>query len=234
MRRYSLTPAIACATALLAAPAVSGTLVDFTDSAIWSGQDGTATTSHAYADFVVSLSSMPADRLNFTQPFDGPASASFCAANGGPLACGNDGLGVVDDEITFVDNTTTPPTQSATLTFDRAVNLSGIHFLDLYECCETPAEEEALFYFNDDPTTTVGVGADEILGFNDGYLFLPFTRAKVTSITFFEGFGNDGAGRPDFSLAAVRVAPVPAPAAGVLLVTALAGLAALRGRSHRV
>jgi hypothetical protein len=230
--RVRLVSALACAAALSAASAVAGTLVDFTDSTIWSGQDGAATTSHAYADFTVSLTSQPPDRLNFTQPFDGPAAASFCAANGGPLACGNDGVGVIDDEITFVDNTTTPPTQSVTLTFDKPVNLGGIHFLDLYECCTSPAEEEAQFYFDGDPTTTVAVGADEILGFNDGYLFLAITRAKVTSITFFEGFGNDGAGLPDFSLAAVQVAPVPLPAAGALLLAGLLGLGALGRRRH--
>lgn len=234
MRSLScLVTTLTTAVLLSAGTVAAGTLVDFTDRTIWSGQDGGATSSHSYGTFTVSLSAVPANRLNFTENFNGPASADFCSANGGPLACISDGLGVVDDEISYVDNTVVPPNQSATLFFDKPMNVYGIHFLDLYECCTTISEEEALFYFNGDPSTTQGVGADEILSVNDGYLFYALSKAKVSSITFFEGFGNDGAGKPDFALAAVYVAPVPLPAAGVLLLCGLAGLGAL-GRRRKM
>lgn len=231
------------ATAALAITAATGlaggaqamTLVDFTDRGIWTGQDGGATDMATYGSRTVSLSSNPADRLDFTEDFDGPLTAGrgeFCESKSGPLACDSDGVGVIDDEISDVDNTATPPEQSITVDFDKAVRVLSFHFLDLFfEPGEPSADQErARVYFNGDTSTELSFVAQDEFANDGGYGFFanPFGGASITSLTFFADVGNDGQGNPDYALAGIEIQPVPLPAAGWLLLAGLGGLGVLR------
>ena len=59
------------------------------------------------------------------------------------------------------------------------------------------------------------------------------TMLKGSIFTFWAGVGNDGAGRPDFALAGVTIAPIPLPASALLLLGAVGGLGAMRGMKKR-
>ncbi|GIX12226.1 MAG: hypothetical protein KatS3mg118_0185 [Paracoccaceae bacterium] len=212
----SAVVASAVALGLSAVPAAAVTLVDFTDRAIWSGSGAAATSFHDYGAFSVSVTSNPAGRLNFTQNYDGPAGASFCGAGG--LACISDGLGITDDEI--------GGTESATLTFSRAVTVSGLHFLDLFVARNQSSRETAKVSVNGgswQSFAAVNTG-------NGGYLFEAVNWTNVTSLAFAYQIGNDSSGIGDYALAAVEVTPVPVPAAGLLMITGLGGLGLIARR----
>ncbi len=193
------------------------------------------------------LTSAPSGEINYNQAYDGPTPSPASAAG---LALVNDGVGVRDDELTT--SIKDDIVETLVLTFSQAVNVTGFHFLDMYRpaSLNRQAELAAGRDFNSDSVEKAGVSwnggdfiffaATEADGVNGGYLFgdpnAPSSGAGATiftsSLTFQAGPGNDGLGFADFSLAAVDVdlAPIPIPAGGILLLTALGGLGFARRR----
>jgi len=212
--------------------AQAATLIDFTDQSVWSGSGGGATASAPYGSLTVDLSSNPPDSLNFTQGFDGTGAATYCESGGGPLACDSDGVGVIDDEITNVDNTPTPPLQSITVNFSKQVKALSFHFLDLFFDDELDPEEQeaALVYANGNSADTRSFFAIDQFPLNGGYreVLNPFGGLNISSLTFFANNTNDNVADPDYALAGIEVQAVPLPAAGWLLLAGLGGLGALR------
>ena len=136
-------------------------------------------------------------------------------------------MGVGDDEITHEAD------QYVTLTFGKAVTISAFHFLDLfYGTARGKGAEVAQVWDTATNTLLASFSADQEVTANaiGGYKFGALDGTiKVTSLTFKAGGAKDDNNR-DFSLAAVDIAAVPVPAAGLLLLTAVGGLAAARRR----
>lgn len=143
------------------------------------------------------------------------------------LAFDLDGAGVGDDEISSLMN----GSQSIVVTFDRSVMLQGFAFLDLFEDDD----------HNDDDIDEIGVltvdggdvfeiFANQMVGTGAGYAELTELSKIGTEFAFTVRDGNDSVGQPDAALAALQVAAIPVPAAGILLVGALGGLGAMRRR----
>lgn len=220
------------AASVFAGGAQAATVIDFTDRTVWSGSDGGATSSASYGDLIVNLSSIPANRLNFTQDFDGRGPSGYCAANGGRLACDSDGVGVIDDEITSQDNGPTPPRQSITVDFSKPIKALSFHFLDLFfdDTVGREDQEMARVYANGNRADTRMFSAIDRVFRDGGYreVLNPFGGLNINTLTFFANTTNDNVGNPDFALAAIEVQPIPLPAAGWLLLAGLGGLGALR------
>ncbi len=189
------------------------------------------------------LTSDPSGQINYNQAYDGPTPSPASAAG---LALVNDGVGVRDDELTT--SVKESIVETLVLTFDKAVKVTGFHFLDMFKP-KNLADGNAAIDFNSDQVEKAGVSwaggniffaAKEDDGVNGGYLFgdpnAPDSGAGVTIYTtqliFRAGPGNDGLGYADFSLAAVELAPIPVPAGGILLLTALGGLGLARRRKN--
>ena len=170
-----------------------------------------------------------------SQLFDGQGSD----LSGTGLALQRDGYGVrsnidksrKDDEIT----STASGMEAITLTFSKAVNVTGVSFLDLFLTYAGGIGEVGYAMFSDG--TTVSATATDIANakgsLRAGYASATFAAIKTTSIKFFIGLTNDQQGLADGALASVDVAPVPVPGAALLLLGGLGGLAVVR-RARRV
>ncbi len=161
-----------------------------------------------------------------TAPADVAASKAAIQALNPDLALENDGIGIVDDEVTYKPTSTS--NESLTITFADEVTVDGIYVLDLF------GAETTLVYSG---TTLVGtITAMSGAGDNslDGYSYIAFsTGVTTTSLTFKAGPNNDAVGyfgKPDFALAAITLAPIPVPAAGLLLLGGLGALGAAKRR----
>jgi hypothetical protein len=148
------------------------------------------------------------------------------AKPGSELAFEGDGIGIKDDEVTLQKD------EYLTLTFSKAVKIKSLHFLDLFysrlgtEQVDVSGDLTALI--SSDQLLEPGTG-----GAIGGYKKQTFANSgPVFSITFRPTGTTKEAddGSADFSLAAVEIAAVPVPAGGILLLTALGGLAAMRRR----
>ena len=189
--------------------ASAATLIDFTDTTVWTSGASTQVVSGS----TVSLSSV-----------GGPITTNpgAIAVNDGGLglALMGDGLGVGDDEITN-------PAQSITVSFSGAgLRINGFAFLDLFIAKDNSEKEVARAEFSDGTVMTF----DAVSVANGGFGFFAFAPKEATSVTFTALSTNDARANPDFALAAISVAPVPLPAAGWLFVSALAGMGVLSRR----
>ncbi|PKP85385.1 MAG: hypothetical protein CVT80_02885 [Alphaproteobacteria bacterium HGW-Alphaproteobacteria-2] len=169
------------------------------------------------------------DAPNNDQAFDGITPFAGQTFN---LAFDTDGFGISDDEIAA------EPPQNIMLSFwkgDEAyeVNILGFAFLDLFQLDGEDGESGIL-------TVDAGASAGDpatVLMFNlangvpkGGYAEVTGLNLFASKITFTVGRVNDNRGVADGALAALQIAPVPLPAGGLLLLTALGGVAALRRR----
>ena len=213
---------IAAGALALTAAAADAATIDFTDRSVWSSAASTTTVLGS----TVSLSSS-GGVINFAQNFDG-ARTGVCLGFGGTLACGSDGLGVGDDEI----SQTQTLTESVTVAFSNALRVVSVSFLDLFLAGDGSDLESAEIYFNNDISTLISLPALQATGNNrPGFASYSLSDMIVTSITFRSALSNDNLGRADYALASIEVAPVPLPAAAWMLLAGLGGLVALRRRA---
>lgn len=160
--------------------------------------------------------------LNNSQAFDGNAVPS-----GTGLSFETDGYGVGmnDDEIT-----TTPMRQEwIEVAFSAPTLVNAFYFLDLFQAANGATVEvgEATV----DGSTTFSLVATDIAGSGaGGFVAAVFKPIYATVIRFTVLNSNDNLGYADGALAGIGIAPVPVPAAGLLMLGGLGGLAALRRR----
>lgn len=171
---------------------------------------------------------------NNDQGFDGNPNPPSFIGQTFDLAFDTDGFGIRDDEIATIPG---GAVQSITLSFFKdgeafEANILGFAFLDLFKL-EGDAGESAIL------TVDAGssAGDTETLMFNPangvpngGYAEITGLNLFASQITFTAGAINDNRGVADGALAALQIAAVPLPAGGLLLLTALGGVAALRRR----
>ena len=146
-------------------------------------------------------------------------------ANGDTLAGTTDGVGIIGDEIDG------DSLQYAVLEFTTDVFLTNLYGLDLFSNANATDQEEMRVTVGAVPgaiSASLMANSTAQPGFGDLQ-----TMLKGSIFTFWAGVGNDGAGRPDFALAGVTIAPIPLPASALLLLGAVGGLGAMRGMKKR-
>ena len=145
------------------------------------------------------------------------------------LACVNDGLGISGSEIAG------SPNNYIQIVFSRSVALVATWFLDLFVAQDGSSAEIAYITAGTPGgVPDVTVVADKVYPGGNGYRKAEGFRLIGTTFSFFvDPNGNDNIGRPDAALGAVKIAPVPLPAAGMLMLGALGGLAVLSRRRQR-
>lgn len=192
--------------------AANATVIDFTKA-------GTSTSGSLFKGAVTwALSANGA--LNNAQTFDGSPTPS-----GTPLAFQTDGYGVIDDEI----STTARLTQYIDLTFSAPTLIDAIYFLDLFVARSVQSAEVG--FASIDGGAPIALLATDLAGSGaSGFVSAVFAPVLATVIRFTVQDTNDLLGVADGALAGVGIAPIPVPAAGLLLLGGLGGLAALRRR----
>lgn len=163
--------------------------------------------------------------LNNSQLFDGNA-----VPGGSPLTFQTDGYGVgaKDDEITTGG---TKGQEVITVSFSAPTLIDAIYFLDLFVARDGSSKEIGVATF--DGLTSVNLVASDLANSGaGGYVAATFAPILATVIKFTVLRSNDSRGFADGALAGVGIAPVPVPAAGLMLLGALGGIAALRRRKQ--
>lgn len=150
----------------------------------------------------------------------------------GPLLGENDGLGIINDEVTGAGE------QYITIDFMGSMKITAAYFLDLFiappgggqtkevvEIYEGVGTGGALL-----ATFTATEQADSFANPGIGYGALEGVSLVGTTFTFAVGSSNDKIGREDFALAGIEASQIPLPAGVFLLGGALAGLGIARRR----
>lgn len=218
-------------TALLASAALPATAATIDFTAAGTGTSGTiAGTTWTMSSNVGSL--------NNSQKFDGQDSLASLSGTG--LAFQTDGYGVRskydaqrnDDEITSIR----AGMEVVNIVFAKPVLFTGLSFLDLYKPRTGTGPGEVGFAKLSDGTIFSVLATDlsniPNKTFRAGYAALSTLGVKTTSISIYMGLTNDLQGNADGALASVSVAPVPLPAAGLMLMAGLGGLTALRRKKR--
>ncbi|HQY43009.1 MAG TPA: VPLPA-CTERM sorting domain-containing protein [Paracoccaceae bacterium] len=160
--------------------------------------------------------------LNNSQAFDGNSKP---AGSGLSFETDGYGVGLDDDEIT-----TTPMRQEwIEVAFSAPTLINAFYFLDLFQAANGSTLE--IGQATVDGSTTFSLVATDIAGSGaGGFVAAIFKPIYATVIRFTILSSNDNLGYADGALAGIGIAPVPVPAAGLLLMGGLGGLAALRRR----
>jgi hypothetical protein len=213
--------ALVASAVAFAAPAASAAVIDFTSAGTGlSGATGLAGVSYTLSGFPVGP--------NNTQAHDGN-QATYAGPYADDLAFDTDGYGIGDDEIGFVRQVV----ESITITFSREVKVLGFAFLDLFALVAGGAIGEVAVMTANGAETELTFDEDSLASVvpNGGYAAMKLSQPViVTSVTFTVRDTNDAFGVADGALAAIEIAPVPLPAAGLLLLGGLGGLALMRRR----
>ncbi|HQU70143.1 MAG TPA: VPLPA-CTERM sorting domain-containing protein [Albidovulum sp.] len=164
--------------------------------------------------------------LNNSQLFDGVSTAATTASG---LSFQTDGYGVgrTDDEITTFPN---GRMEWIRVTFSAPVMVNALYFLDLFKSADGSSLEEAYATFSPTGSTQVISAVDTFNRVAGGFASTSFSPILTNSIFFTVRSSNDNVGFADGALAGIGLAPVPVPAAGLLLIGGLGGLAALKRR----
>ncbi len=161
--------------------------------------------------------------LNNSQAFDGTSAPS-----GTGLSFETDGYGVgrFDDEIT-----NSPMRQEwIEITFSAPVLINAVYFLDLFIAPDRSSYEVGQASVNGGNPIFSLAATDIARTGASGFVAGTFAPIYASVIRFTMLSSNDSFGYSDGALAGIGIAPVPVPAAGVLLLGGLAGLGALRRR----
>lgn len=207
--------AIAGITFGIAASAANAYVIDFTDSS--TGQSGSLFQGSVTWQLTAS------GVLNNSQTFDGNSAP---AGTGLSFETDGYGVGAKDDEIT-----TSPRSQEwIEITFSAPVLINAIYFLDLFIAPDQSSYEVGQASVNGG-SPLISLAATDIAGTGaPGFVASTFAPIYATVIRFTMLSSNDSFGYADGALAGIGIAPVPVPAAGVMLLGGLAGLGALRRR----
>lgn len=160
--------------------------------------------------------------LNNSQLFDGNSKPT-----GTGLSFETDGYGVgaKDDEIT----TTQMGQEWIEVAFSAPTLVNAVYFLDLFQARNGQTIEIGQATVNG--STTFSLMATDIAGSGaGGFVAAIFKPIYATVIRFSVLNSNDNLGYADGALAGIGIAPIPVPAAGLLLMGGLGGLAVLRRR----
>ena len=201
------------------ASAADAYVIDFTDA-------GTGTSGSIFNN-TVSWTMTASGVLNNSQSYDGSSTPS-----GTGLSFQTDGYGVGarDDEITTYANN---KMEWIKVTFSAPVLVDAIMFLDLFQTPDGSSREVGQATFNGG-SSIISLVATDIAGTGaPGFVGASFAAVSVTEILFTVLSSNDQYGFADGALAGIGLAPVPVPAAGLMLLGGLGGLAALRRRRKR-
>lgn len=205
---------------LAAALAVGGTMsasaatLDLTNSGSYDISQTESLASGTIVGVTWQLTSGTDSPLTYTAYDGGAPQAGFASQI--------DGVGIKDDEVTA-------PGEYLELTFSQHVEISGFYFLDLFT--SDLGTEQALVTLLDGVTEIGTFSATSVLGASNGFLAAVTGAVWTTGLRFYAtgtSAGDDGS--RDYALAGVEISAVPLPAGGVLLLTALGGLAAARRR----
>jgi hypothetical protein len=211
-----------CAGALASAALFAGAttadayVIDFTDA----GTGSSGSIFHGTVSWTMTASGI----LNNSQSFDGNSAPS-----GTGLSFQTDGYGVGahDDEITNYANN---KMEWIKVTFSAPVLVNAIAFLDLFQSKDGSSQEVGQAAINGG-FPIISLYANDIAGTGaSGFVGASFAAISVTEIFFTVLSSNDNYGFADGALAGIGLAPVPVPAAGLLLLGGLGGLAAVRRR----
>ncbi len=231
MRRKYLQQFFLVAATVAGSSIANATLIDFTDDSVWGqGSNLTSPKFVDYGDLRVTLSAYNPGATTYTNVNEGGCSVLSPA-----LACVTDGIGIADDEITFVPGEGNRyDGEMIKIDFNQAVDIEWIGFLDLFiESGGTETAQMVAFY-EDGSLAGNGFEADQVVG-SDGWLKgnadndllggADFFKG-ITSLEFFADYpGNiNGPANTDFALAAIKIATVPEPGSLTLLGLGLAAL----------
>lgn len=232
MKTHFKTLALAGAVALGSAAGVSAATIDFTDRSTYSPSPAVGQTTVTGSTNGISWSlSAGGGYLTDFQNFDGDeAGNDFMAFESDGIGVSQDLAGKVDDEVSFGVNGgeylmltfTSGPAEIIGAYFLDVFGFEGVkvtfystmfgEFFEIFDEARNPLDNAVEEY----ETATFG-----------GYFAIGGPAIEVTALKF-EAIGfndfNGGVGNPDFALAGIALAPIPLPAGGVLLLTALGGL----------
>jgi hypothetical protein len=207
-----------CASAVMALGAVgaNAAVIDFTAASTG--------TSGSIMGGAVTWTMTGSGYLNNSQLFDGNSKPT-----GTGLAFERDGYGVGlnDDEIT-----TTPKRQEwIDIAFSKPVLVSAFYFLDLFRARTGGTFEVGQASI--DGGAPVSLVAVDLAGSGAaGFVATAFQPIYASVIRFTVLNSNDNFGYADGALAGIELAPVPVPAAGLMLLGGLGGLALFRRRAR--
>lgn len=190
--------------------------IDLTDNGAYT--QGTSQASGSVDGVSWTINPVPSSASLTYTTFDGTGGTGMNP----DLAFENDGIGITDDEVTY-------PRESLSMTFSQEVTVTGVYVLDLYgdENVTVYADGVAVGQIVADPVNAPNAQSTT----TDGYSYIAFsTGVTATTLTFMPGNTNDNAGSPDFALAAITLAPIPVPAAGLMLLGGIGALGALKRR----
>ncbi|MGC1430312.1 MAG: VPLPA-CTERM sorting domain-containing protein [Albidovulum sp.] len=159
-------------------------------------------------------------RLNHNQSFDGD-TIPFA-----DLALERDGYGVGkrDDKI----GSNSEKKEWIKITFSAPVLIDAVYFLDLLIAEDGSSTEIGQASIDGSEVQVLAAATERARRRAAGGAEATFEPTYATSIVF--TIGGSGEGAVDGALAGVGIAPVPVPAAGLMLIGGLGGLAALRRR----
>lgn len=158
--------------------------------------------------------------LNFSETFNGSKTKEPCITL---LACDQDGIGIgaAHDEVGLAE--------ILTITFDKAIKVTGLYFLDMFSKPAGTEEATITFSLNGSESAPITLLASAVS--NGGFAALTGLNVTVDKIIFSAAdiFGEDGTN--DFALAGISAVPVPA--AAFLFAPALVGFMGLRRRAAK-